>query len=102
MLGVHMIEPANDIIVVLNEIKSELIKQRQILYFVLEKSTTNTEEEYLTVQKVAKKLSRSEETIRRWCRSNKIRGAFKLNQGENASFYIPKDSLEEMLIKQTN
>ena len=97
-----MIEPANDIIGVLNEIKTELTKQRQILYFVLEKSTTNLDEEYLTVQKVAKKLSRSEETIRRWCRSNKIRGAFKLNKGENASFFIPKNALEEMLIEQTN
>ena len=97
-----MIEPANDIIGVLNEIKTELTRQRQILYFVLEKSVKNSDEEYLTVQKVAKKLSRSEETIRRWCRNNKIPGAFKLDKGENASFFIPKNALEEMLIEQTN
>lgn len=52
----------------------------------------DTKSPYYTTTQAARLLQVSEQTIRNWCESGKLEGAFKLPGGAKALWRIPKDS----------
>ncbi len=51
----------------------------------------------LTVRQVAERYERSESTVRGWCASGELSGAFKLHR---AAWRIPESALEDFDVRQ--
>ena len=62
-----------------------------------EKSVTASRNELLTLPEIAASVGRSVSTVRSWCGSGRIEGAFRLNGRE---WRVPAESLEQFLEAQ--